>query len=163
MHAGFEYFRAFEKDAKDFALFAQTPLPMSMLVLTGEKASGDFLIQQGRLVATVVSAVPSYPSELRSLTGYYALRAFCYTPSVPAVSRANDVCSAQDERAMSARAGARFSRVLRLPSFAQFWCKRSNAQVRTEFAHCGTAKPNSRVTRASAARESTEKLRQLWD
>jgi pimeloyl-ACP methyl ester carboxylesterase len=57
MRAGFEYFRAFEKDAQDFASFAQTPLPMPMLVLTGEKASGDFLIQQGRLVATNVEGV----------------------------------------------------------------------------------------------------------
>ena len=57
MRSGFEYFRAFEQDAKDFARFAQTPLPMSMLVLTGEKASGDFLIQQGRLVATNVEGV----------------------------------------------------------------------------------------------------------
>jgi pimeloyl-ACP methyl ester carboxylesterase len=57
MRAGFEYFRAFEQDAKEFALFAQTPLSMPMLVLTGEKASGDFLIQQGRLVATNVEGV----------------------------------------------------------------------------------------------------------
>jgi hypothetical protein len=54
MRAGFRYFRAFEKDAEDFARFAKTPLRMPMLVLTGEKASGDFLIQQGRLVATNV-------------------------------------------------------------------------------------------------------------
>jgi pimeloyl-ACP methyl ester carboxylesterase len=57
MRAGFEYFRAFEKDAEDFARFAQTPLQMPMLVLTGEKASGDFLIQQGRLVAANVEGV----------------------------------------------------------------------------------------------------------
>jgi pimeloyl-ACP methyl ester carboxylesterase len=57
MRAGFEYFRAFEQDAKDFAHLAQTPLPMPMLVLTGEKASGDFLIQQGRLVAKNVEGV----------------------------------------------------------------------------------------------------------
>jgi pimeloyl-ACP methyl ester carboxylesterase len=57
MRAGFEYFRAFEKDADDFARLAKTPLPMPMLVLTGEKASGDFLIQQGRLVATNVEGV----------------------------------------------------------------------------------------------------------
>ena len=57
MAAGFEYFRAFEQDAKDFAELAKTPLPMPMLVLTGEKASGDFLIQQGRLVATNVEGV----------------------------------------------------------------------------------------------------------
>ena len=57
MRAGFEYFRAFEKDAEDFGRLAQTPLPMPMLVLTGEKASGDFLIQQSRLVATNVDGV----------------------------------------------------------------------------------------------------------
>ncbi len=57
MRAGFEYFRAFEQDAKDFTRFAQTPLPMPMLVLTGEKASGDFLMQQSRVVATNVEGV----------------------------------------------------------------------------------------------------------
>lgn len=57
MRAGFEYFRAFEQDAKEFAIFAQTPLPMPLLVLTGEKASGEFLIQQARLVASNVEGV----------------------------------------------------------------------------------------------------------
>jgi pimeloyl-ACP methyl ester carboxylesterase len=57
MRSGFEYFRAFEKDAEDFARYAKAPLPMPMLVLTGEKASGDVLIQQGRLVATNVEGV----------------------------------------------------------------------------------------------------------
>lgn len=57
MRAGFEYFRAFEKDAEDFASFAQKPLQMPMLVLSGEKASGEFLIQQGRLVANNVEGV----------------------------------------------------------------------------------------------------------
>ena len=57
MRAGFEVFRGFEQDAQDFARFAQTPLPMPMLVLTGEKASGEFLIQQGRLVAANVEGV----------------------------------------------------------------------------------------------------------
>jgi pimeloyl-ACP methyl ester carboxylesterase len=57
MRAGFEVFRAFAEDAKDFALFAQTKLTMPMLVLTGEKASGEFLIQQGRLVANNVEGI----------------------------------------------------------------------------------------------------------
>jgi pimeloyl-ACP methyl ester carboxylesterase len=57
MKAGFEVFRAFEGDAKDFASFSKTKLPMPMLVLTGEKASGEFLIAQGRLVATNVTGV----------------------------------------------------------------------------------------------------------
>jgi len=57
MRAGFEYFRAFEQDAKDFAGFAEKPLAMPMLVLSGEKAGGEFLIQQGKLVATNVEGV----------------------------------------------------------------------------------------------------------
>jgi pimeloyl-ACP methyl ester carboxylesterase len=57
MRAGFEVFRAFEQDAKDFAEFAQTKLTMPMLVLTGEKASGNFLIEQARLVNTDVQGV----------------------------------------------------------------------------------------------------------
>ncbi len=57
MAAGFEVFRAFEQDAKDFAELAKTKLSIPMLVLTGEKASGDFLIVQGRLVAANVEGV----------------------------------------------------------------------------------------------------------
>ncbi|HEX9630066.1 MAG TPA: alpha/beta hydrolase [Pyrinomonadaceae bacterium] len=52
MRAGFEVFRNFEQDAKDFAQFAEMKLTMPMLVLIGEKASGDFLIEQARLVDT---------------------------------------------------------------------------------------------------------------
>ena len=54
MRAGFEYFRNFERDASDFALFGRTPLPMPVLVLTGEKASGNFLIEQAKMVASDV-------------------------------------------------------------------------------------------------------------
>jgi pimeloyl-ACP methyl ester carboxylesterase len=57
MAAGFEVFRAFVQDAKDFGELAQTKLKMPMLVLTGEKASGEFLIAQGRLVADNVEGV----------------------------------------------------------------------------------------------------------
>jgi len=48
------YFRNFERDAKDFAALSATPLPMPVLVLTGEKASGNFFIEQARLVASNV-------------------------------------------------------------------------------------------------------------
>src|SRR6266567_2728420 len=54
MRAGFEYFRNFEQDAKDFEQFSKTKLSMPVLVLTGEKASGTFLIEQARLVASDV-------------------------------------------------------------------------------------------------------------
>ena len=57
MAAGFEVFRAFEKDAADFAGFAKTPLTMPMLVLTGEKASGETLITQAKLAASNVNGV----------------------------------------------------------------------------------------------------------
>jgi pimeloyl-ACP methyl ester carboxylesterase len=57
MAAGFEVFKAFEQDAKDFAQFANTKLTMPMLVLTGEKASGTFLIEQARLVDSNVEGV----------------------------------------------------------------------------------------------------------
>src|SRR5256712_9668032 len=57
MRAGFEVFRNFEQDAKDFAQFAETKLTMPMLGLTGQKASGEFLIEQARLVDTNVYGV----------------------------------------------------------------------------------------------------------
>lgn len=53
--AGFEYFKTFEQDAKDFAAFSTTKLEMPFLVLTGEKASGTFLIDQTKLVASNVT------------------------------------------------------------------------------------------------------------
>ena len=54
MRAGFEYFRNFERDAKDFAELGATSLPMPVLVLTGGKASGNFLIDQTKLIASNV-------------------------------------------------------------------------------------------------------------
>ena len=57
MRAGFEVFRAFEGDARDFAGFAKTRLSMPMLVLSGEKAGGQFLIDQGRMVADKVEGI----------------------------------------------------------------------------------------------------------
>ena len=52
--AGFEYFRNLERDAEDFARMAQTRLAMPMLVLSGEKAGGTFLIEQAKMVASDV-------------------------------------------------------------------------------------------------------------
>jgi pimeloyl-ACP methyl ester carboxylesterase len=57
MKAGMEVFRAFPRDAEDFAGFAKTKLPMPLLVLSGEKAGGSFLIEQGKMVATNVEGV----------------------------------------------------------------------------------------------------------
>ena len=57
MKAGMEVFRAFPTDAVDFAGFAKTKLSMPLLVLSGEKAGGPFLIEQGKMVATNVEGV----------------------------------------------------------------------------------------------------------
>ncbi|KQV94832.1 alpha/beta fold hydrolase [Pelomonas sp. Root1237] len=57
MKAGFGYFKAFEQDAADFAGFAKVKLQQPMLVLTGEKASGTFLIEQAKLVDDKVEGV----------------------------------------------------------------------------------------------------------
>jgi pimeloyl-ACP methyl ester carboxylesterase len=57
VRAGFEYFKAFSQDATDFERFAKTPLQMPMLVLTGEKASGNFLIEQAKLVDSHVQGI----------------------------------------------------------------------------------------------------------
>ncbi|MFC5523224.1 alpha/beta fold hydrolase [Polaromonas jejuensis] len=57
MRAGFEYFKNFEKDAADFAALSTNKLTMPMLVLSGEKAGGTFLIEQGKLVANDVKGV----------------------------------------------------------------------------------------------------------
>ena len=54
MRAGFEYFRNFERDAADFAQLGKTKLSMPVLVLSGEKAGGPFLIEQARMVANNV-------------------------------------------------------------------------------------------------------------
>jgi pimeloyl-ACP methyl ester carboxylesterase len=54
MRAGFEYFKNFERDAKDFQALSATKLDMPVLVLTGEKASGQVLIDQAKLVANKV-------------------------------------------------------------------------------------------------------------
>lgn len=55
MRARFEYFKSFEQNAKDFAAFSQKKLDMPFLVLTGENASGTFLIDQAKLVASNVT------------------------------------------------------------------------------------------------------------
>src|SRR5205809_3941221 len=68
MRAGFEYFRNFERDAADFARMGSTRLTMPLLVLSGEKAGGAFLIEQAKLVAsdvrgTVVTGVGHWLME----------------------------------------------------------------------------------------------------
>lgn len=57
MRAGWAYFVSFQKAAEDFAVFARTKLSMPVLSIGGEKANGEVLGQQVRLVATDARSV----------------------------------------------------------------------------------------------------------
>ena len=57
MRAGWAYFVSFQKAAKDFAQLSQTKLTMPVLVIGGEKALGDVLAKQMKLVASDVTIV----------------------------------------------------------------------------------------------------------
>jgi len=57
MRAGWAYFVSFQKAAKDFAQLSQTQLAMPVLVIGGEKALGEALGQQMKLVASNVEIV----------------------------------------------------------------------------------------------------------
>ena len=57
MRAGWAYFVSFQQAAKDFAQFSQTKLPMPVLAIGGEKANGDLLGQQAKLVASDATMV----------------------------------------------------------------------------------------------------------
>jgi pimeloyl-ACP methyl ester carboxylesterase len=52
MRAGWAYFVSFPQTAREFAELARTKLPMSLLVIAGEKASAATLSAQGPLIAT---------------------------------------------------------------------------------------------------------------
>jgi pimeloyl-ACP methyl ester carboxylesterase len=52
MRAGWAYFVSFQQAAKDFAQLSQTKLTMPVLAIGGEKANGEVLGQQMKLVAT---------------------------------------------------------------------------------------------------------------
>lgn len=52
MRAGWAYFVSFQQAAKDFAEFSQTKLTMPVLAIGGEKANGDLLGKQMKIVAT---------------------------------------------------------------------------------------------------------------
>jgi pimeloyl-ACP methyl ester carboxylesterase len=57
MRAGWAYFASFPQTAKDFAQLSQTRLTIPVLVIGGEKALGEVLAQQMKLVASDVTAV----------------------------------------------------------------------------------------------------------
>ena len=57
MRAGWAYFVSFQQAAKDFAELSQTKLTMPVLSIGGEKANGDVLAHQMKLVASDVTFV----------------------------------------------------------------------------------------------------------
>lgn len=58
MRDAFEYFKAFDKvDAVDNRRFAQTKLPMPLLVIAGDKAMGGALEAQAHIVSDQVTAI----------------------------------------------------------------------------------------------------------
>jgi pimeloyl-ACP methyl ester carboxylesterase len=58
MRAAFEYFKAFNlQDAEDNRRFAAHKLPMPVLVIAGDKAMGDAIEAQAKLVADNVTAI----------------------------------------------------------------------------------------------------------
>ena len=57
MRAGWAYFVSFQKAARDFALLAETKLIMPVLAIGGEKANGEALGEQAKLVASDVMIV----------------------------------------------------------------------------------------------------------
>ena len=57
MRAGWAYFVSFQQAAKDFAQLSQNKLKFPVLVIGGEKANGDVLARQLRLVASDVTIV----------------------------------------------------------------------------------------------------------
>ena len=57
MHAGWAYFVSFPQAATDFAQLSQVKLTMPVLAIGGEKANGELLTQQVKLVATDVTVV----------------------------------------------------------------------------------------------------------
>jgi pimeloyl-ACP methyl ester carboxylesterase len=57
MRAGWAYFVSFQQAAKDFAQLSQTRLTMPVLAIGGEKANGQVLGEQMKLVATDATMV----------------------------------------------------------------------------------------------------------
>jgi pimeloyl-ACP methyl ester carboxylesterase len=57
MRAGWAYFVSFQQAAKDFAQLSQTKLTMPVLSIGGEKALGEVLGQQMKLVASDVTVI----------------------------------------------------------------------------------------------------------
>ena len=57
MRAGWAYFVSFGQAAKDFAGFSQVKLPMPVLAIGGEKANGEILGQQTKVVAADATVI----------------------------------------------------------------------------------------------------------
>jgi hypothetical protein len=93
MRAGRAYFVSFQQAAKDFAQLAQATLTLPVLVIGGEKASGELLAQQMKRLGSVPlaaglaraqrMAVVSIPSAFphRAAPGFSGQMLACGTPA----------------------------------------------------------------------------------
>jgi pimeloyl-ACP methyl ester carboxylesterase len=54
VRAGMQWFQTLDEDAREFHEYAAKPLTMPMLVLAGEKGSGEALVKQAQLIGTDV-------------------------------------------------------------------------------------------------------------
>jgi pimeloyl-ACP methyl ester carboxylesterase len=57
MRAAWAYFISLQRTAKDFARLSQTKLTIPVLVIGGDKASGQVLAEQGKVIATDLTVV----------------------------------------------------------------------------------------------------------
>jgi len=57
MHAGWDYFVSFQQAAQDFAQLSRTKLTMPVLAIGGEKANGDVLGKQMKIVASNATVI----------------------------------------------------------------------------------------------------------
>ena len=94
MRAAWAYFVAFQQAAKDFAQFSQAKLTMPVLSIGGEKANGEALGRQARLVAVnsksvVLPNTGHWVMEENAKRTMDALMSFLSSPSGPTSVSAN--------------------------------------------------------------------------
>ena len=86
MAAGFAYFASFPQTATDFAALAKTPLTFPVLTIGGEKANGEVLAKQVKLIApggksVVIPGAGHWILEEKPKETIDALKSFLQGPS----------------------------------------------------------------------------------
>jgi hypothetical protein len=89
MHAGWEYFVSFQQAARDFAELSNTRLTMPVLAIGGEKANGEVLGEQMKLVATSATMVVLKSMTIFRPDGRYAFVCSSFTPELAVIDVAS--------------------------------------------------------------------------